>query len=130
MQEGFARVADLLDQLRTTLLPKLEIADYPGSLLVDSGQVNTLGNNVLHTPASGKKIRVYYASYNPLAAVECAFRFGASGTLWLRNNLTANSVIAKDFGELRYVEGGIDVALILNLSAAVNVIWNILYKEI
>ena len=102
----------------------------PGALSYGSGQVNSLGNNTLITPAAGKKIRVYYFNYNPLLAVEAGFRFGAAGTLLLRANVTANSVIAKDYGDFRYVEGAVNEALILNLSLAVNVIWNAFYLEI
>ena len=102
----------------------------PGALSYGSGQVNGLGNNTLITPAAGKKIRAYYLNYNPLLAVEAGFRFGAAGTLILRANVTANSVIAKDFGDFRYVEGAANEALILNLSLAVNVIWNAFYLEI
>ena len=132
--EGFARVADLLDQLRTELLQKTEPADAQlitgvGALTYASGQTSTSGNTTLLTPASGKLIRVYYASYNPLLAVEAAFRFGATGTLWLRNNITANSVIAKDFGDFRFVQGTVGEVLILNLSLGVATNWNIMYVE-
>lgn len=95
-----------------------------------SGQVNGSGNNTLITPAAGKKIRLFYSSYNPLLAVEAAFRFGAAGDLFLRNNVLANSVVAKEFGFSRYKEGAIDEALILNLSLGVNVIWNAFYSEV
>lgn len=98
--------------------------------LVASGQVSSSGNNTLLTPAAGKKLRLFYLSYNPLLAVEAAFRFGASGSLFLRNNLVANSVVAKEFGMSRYLEGAVDEALILNLSLAVNVIWNAFYSEV
>lgn len=101
------------------------------ALTVASGSVNGIGNNTLITPASGKKLRVSYASYNPALAVEAAFRFGAAGTLFLRNSLTAGGgVIAKDFGDMRYVEGAVDEALILNLSLGVATIWNALYTEV
>lgn len=95
-----------------------------------SGQVSSGGNNTLLTPASGKKIRLFYVSYNPLLAVEAAFRFGAAGGLFLRNNIVANSVIAKEFGVSRYKEGGLDEPLILNLSLAVACNWNVFYMEI
>lgn len=100
-----------------------------GALTPASGQVSSSGNNTLLTPTSGKRLRVYYASYNPLTAVEAAFRFGAAGTLWLRNNITANSVISKDFGDLRYLQGAVNEAVLLNLSLAVNVNWNVFYVE-
>ena len=108
---------------------RLPIANI-GALTPASGQVTTLGNNTLLTPASGKKLRIYYVSYNPLVAVEAAFRFGAAGALWLRNNITANSVIAKDCGDLRYLEGAVDEVLILNLSLGVAVNWNVFYLEV
>ena len=95
-----------------------------------SGSVSASGNNTLVTPTAGKKIRLFYCSYNAGLAVEAAFRFGAAGTLFLRNSITANSVIAKDFGDFRYVEGAVDQALILNLSLAVATIWNALYVEV
>lgn len=101
-----------------------------GALTPASGQVNGLGNNTLITPASGKKLRLYYANYNPLLAVEAAFRFGAAGTLFLRANVVANSVIGKDWGDFRYVEGAVDEALILNLSLAVATNWNAMYVEV
>ena len=115
-----------IDPIGTTAQP----VSGPGALTYGSGQVNGLGNNTLITPASGKKIRLYYCSYNPLLAVEAAFRFGASGGLFLRNNVTANSVIAKDYGDFRYLEGAVDEALILNLSLAVSVNWNVNYLEV
>ena len=96
-----------------------------------SGEVSGLGNNTLVTPTGGKKLRLAYVSYNPALAVEAGFRLGSSGTLFLRNSLTAGgAVVAKDFGDMRYVEGAIDAPLVLNLSLGVSVIWNALYVEV
>ena len=61
--------------------------------------------------------------------MEAAFRFGATGTLWLRNNITANSVVAKDFGDFRFIQGAVDEVLILNLSLALATNWNVFYVE-
>ena len=95
-----------------------------------SGEVGEIGNNTLVTPSKGKRVRLLYCSYNPSAAVEAAFRFGANGDKFLRNNLTTGgSVVAKDMGDLRYLEGDVDAPLILNLSAAVATIWNAFYVE-
>lgn len=99
-------------------------------LLTASGSVNGLGNNTCVTPTAGKKLRISYLSYNPALAVEAAWRFGATGSLFLRNSVVANSVVAKDFGDMRYLEGAVDEALILNLSLAVATIWNCLYVEV
>lgn len=99
-------------------------------LMPASGSVSSAGNNACVTPASGKRLRVYYAAYNNSGAVEAAFRFGASGPLFLRNNLVmAGSIIMKEFGT-KYVEGGIDEPLYLNLSGAVATIWNAFYVEV
>ena len=95
-----------------------------------SGSVANVGNNTLVTPAAGKKLRLFYCSYNPNLAVEVAFRFGAAGTLFLRNSVAANSIVAKDFGDFRYIEGGVNDLLILNLSIGVTTIWNALYVEV
>ena len=134
-QTTLALIKAKTDNLDVLLSTRTKPADTqpvsgPGALSYGSGQVNGLGNNTCITPAAGKKIRVYYLNYNPLLAVEAGFRFGATGTLILRANVIANSVIAKDCGDFRYVEGAVDEALILNLSLAVNVIWNAFYLEI
>ena len=100
------------------------------SLTALSGSVNGLGNNTLITPTAGKKVRISYVSYNPALAVEAGFRFGAAGGLFLRNSVGAGAVVAKDFGDMRYLEGAVNEALILNLSVGVAVIWNVLYQEI
>ena len=133
--EAFARVIERLTDVLNELLQKTEPGDSqvivgPGVLTIASGQVSSLGNNTLITPAAGTRIRVYYASYNPLLAVEAAFRFGTAGSLWLRNNVTANSVIAKDFGDLRFIQGAVGEAVILNLSLAVGINWNLTYLEV
>ena len=112
-----------------TLLASVPVTGA-GTLTVASGQVSGLGNNTLITPTSGKALRVSYASYNPTLALEAAFRFGAAGSLWLRNNLVANSVVSKDFGDLRWIQGAVDEVLILNLSAALATNWNVFYVEV
>lgn len=95
-----------------------------------SGSVSGTGNNTLITPASGKKLRIHYLSYNPTLAVEAAFRFGASGTLVLRNSVAAGAVVAKDFGDMRYWESAVDEPLVLNMVVGVSCIWNALYTEV
>mgnify|MGYP001573983118 CR=1 FL=1 len=114
----------------TPIAGRLPVDLATTGVVAASGQVSASGNNTLVTPASGKKLRLFYVSYNPLLAIEAAFRFGASGSLWLRNNITANSVIAKDFGAFRSLEGAVDQALLLNLSLAVSTNWNVFYVEV
>ena len=100
---------------------------YP--MLIGAGQATTVGNTTLVTPTAGTILRVHYCSYNPSAAAEVGFRFGASGTIFLRNNLTSGSVISKDFGETRFIAGARDEAIFLNQSAAVTTNWTIFYTE-
>lgn len=101
------------------------------ALSIASGSVNASSNNTVVTPTAGKKLRVHYVSYNPAEAVEAAFRLGSTGTRFLRNNLVAGgSIVAKDFGDFRYLEGAVNDPLILNLSSGVITIWNAFYTEV
>lgn len=100
-------------------------------ITVVSGSTAASGNTTLITPAAGKKLQIHYLSYNPAGATEAAFRFDAAGPLFLRNNIvTAGSIVAKDFGEFKNIQGAADEPLILNLTAAVSTIWNAFYREI
>lgn len=109
----------------------VSIAGVPIQLTPASGTVANSGNNTLITPAAGKKLRVYYLSYNPSAAVLIAFRFGAAGTQFIRNDIaSAGAIVSKDFGDFRFVQGATDEALILNLGGAVSTLWNAFYVEV
>ena len=101
-----------------------------GSLSIGAGQATALGNTLLLTPASGKSLRLWYVSYNPATAAEIGFRFGAAGTIWLRNNLVANSVIAKDFKDFKFIQGAADEELYLNQTPAVTTNWTVFYLEV
>ena len=128
--------AVLLQQLINELLNKCEPGDQLHALIdcVDvlpaGGTAGDSGNNTLITPASGKTLQLYYVSYNPQAAVTAAFRWGEAGNLWLKNTVPAKSVIAKDWGASRHFDGGVDQPLILNLSGAASVNWNVFYTEV
>ena len=93
-----------------------------------SGTATQAGDTPCVTPAAGNRLRVFYLSYNPEAPVTAAFRFG-TGALWLLNAITANSVVSKDCN-IRYLQGGINEALILNLSGAVTTHWTVFYQEV
>lgn len=128
--QGIYQVDDLsLEELQA--LASIGLSVTHRELIPISGLVSNSGNNLILTPNIGKKLRIAYLSYNPSAAVEAAFRFGATGNLFLRTNiLVAGTVIAKDFGDFRYIEGDADEVLNLNLSSAVNTIWNAFYSEV
>mgnify|MGYP006329880227 CR=1 FL=1 len=101
------------------------------TLTPTSGSVSASGNNTLITPAANKRLRIYYVSYNPATPVEAAFRFGASGQLFLRNGIvTGGSIFTKDFGEFKNIQGQVGEPLILNLSGAVTTLWNCFYQEV
>ena len=99
-------------------------------LLPASGDVSAAGNNVLVTPTSGKAIRLYYASYNPVGGdTLAAFRFGTAGTLFLRNDAVQGAIIAKNLRP-DYMQGDPDEPLFLYLAVAVSTRWNVLYAEV
>lgn len=111
-------------------LAAIDVSTAKLQLTPASGSVSGIGNNTLITPSAGKKLRLSYLSANPALAVELGFRLGAAGTLFLRNSLAAGSVVAKDFGDMRYLEGAVNEPLVLNLSLGVATIWNALYVEV
>lgn len=134
MMEGWSRLLERITDLINELGQKTEPADTQlvggvGALTIASGQTAAAGNTEIVAPAAGTRLRLYYLSYNPILAVEVAFRWGASGALFLRNNITATSVIAKDMGDFRYLQGGVGESLFLNLSLAVTTNWTVFYKE-
>ncbi len=92
------------------------------------------GDNTVHTPAAGKKIRLLFFGYSAganVAGVLVGLRFGA-GTVFDRQYLIApgqpyaRNVKAGD----GYVEGGVDEPLVVNLDAAQTVYVNIEYEEV
>ena len=95
-----------------------------------SGLAANAGNNTVVTPAAGKRLRVSYLSVNPEAVVEAAFRFGAAGALFLRNIVPGKAIVAKDCGDMRFIQGAVGEPLIVNLSAAVPTLWNAFYQEV
>ena len=113
-----------------TFWPAEQSVSGQGALLSASGQVGSEGNNTLLTPVGGKKLRVYYLSYNPLEDVTAGFRFGAAGGLFLYNAVFDHAIVAKDYGDFRYLEGAVDEPLVLNLSGAIATNWNCNYVEV
>jgi hypothetical protein len=81
--------------------------------------------------APNRYILVHYLSYNPQSApVTCAFRFGA-GPLFLVNTiLQGGAVVAKDFGDFRFIKGAAGEALYFNQDQAVSTAWNAFYREV
>ncbi len=102
---------------------------FRNALLYASGEASNTGNNIAVTPTTGKRLEIVYLSYCPVDAVTCAWRFGAAGDLFLQNPVPAAGIVAKDFGDLRYLEGDVDEVLYLYLSGAVATTWNVFYVE-
>lgn len=94
------------------------------------------GTNVVHTPAAGKRIRLFWVglSGNPSngAPVKVGIRFTTGGTdfleVWLSQYGGAFAHFYK--GGESFVLGGVDEPLVANLSAAQNVLVNIDYEEV
>jgi hypothetical protein len=96
---------------------------------------STAGNNTLHTPASGKKIRLYFFGYSAGADVTglvAALKFTTSGTVFDRQYLiAAGQPYARNIqAGKRYIDGGVDEALILNLDVSQTVYCNVELEEI
>lgn len=93
------------------------------------------GNNTIHTPASGKKIRLYFFGYSAgssVTGVLAGLRFAAAGTIFDQQYLVApGQPYARNIQSgKRYVDGAVDEALVLNLSAAQTVYTNVELEEI
>ena len=101
----------------------------PGAiaLTIAAGQATVAGNTLLVSAQPGRRLRIHYCSYNPKGDAEVGFRFGETGLIFLRNDLVARSVIAKDLKDLRFLEGGVGEALYLNQNNAVTTNWTVFY---
>jgi hypothetical protein len=94
-------------------------------------------NSVLAPPA-GCKLRIYYVSVNPSVAMTCGLSLdgvnpitgGLYTSEFLFNLYPAGSIVAKDFGEFRYLEGAVDAPLNF-YNDTLGPIWiNVFFREI
>lgn len=102
---------------------------------VKSTDATTSGDITIHTPAAGKKIRLYYlclnASGGNTADVATIVKFAAAGATKFKHSLKAGAIWARNIGAgRRYIEGAVNEALIVNLSATQTVHVSIEYEEI
>jgi hypothetical protein len=95
-----------------------------------AGIATSSGDNTIHTPASGKKCRLYWiglsASQDNAAENLVIVKFGAAGEAkyrWRMGNPGA-------FSHWEPIEGAADEALILNLANGEDVDWNITVEEV
>lgn len=93
------------------------------------------GNNTLHTPAGGKKIRLYFFGYsagNNVTGVLAGLKFTTGGTVFDQQYLVAaGQPYARNIqAGKRYIDGGVNEALVVNLDAAQTVYVNLELEEI
>lgn len=96
--------------------------------------VSTVGDNTIYTPTAGFRIRVYYISMSADsgngAAVTAIVKFGASGATLYKVSLTPKAIWARNVGAGRnWIEGLVNEAVIVNLSAGQQVHVSIEYDE-
>lgn len=94
-------------------------------------EVNAIGNNVVWTPASGKKVRVKLIHcWNSGAADNTVFfRFGAAGSAMFKSLLAAKSGFIANLVSANW-EGAVDEVLFVNLSAAQTLNVTVMVDEI
>lgn len=100
-----------------------------------SADASSSGDNTIHTPAAGKKIRLYYLALSANGAnsadVTTVVKFAAGGATKYKLSLKAGAIWARNIGAgRRYLEGAANEALIVNLSAAQTVHASLEYEEI
>jgi len=99
-----------------------------------SSVANTSGDTTLVTPPGGQRVRLFFFGYSASpsngSAVMAALRFGAN-TAFDNQYLSPSQPYARNIGAgRRYIQGGVDEALIVNLSAAQTVYCNIEYATL
>lgn len=121
---------DSTDGLKTnvTKLPDLSIS-------AKETDCSSSGNNTAHTPASGKKIRLYYICFSSLATntapVTVIAKYTTGGNALFKVSLPVGATWAHHVGAGRnYLEGGVDETLQINLSAAQTVYVSLEYREV
>lgn len=99
-----------------------------------TGTATASGDTTILTPASGKKIRVYFfeANNGGAADITAYFKFGSGGT----GKELGKTLIAKNGGGFarslvnNYFEGAADEVLKINLSSSGTINWTIGIMEV
>jgi hypothetical protein len=125
------------DEMPATAAPETGLAKDAtllrrfGDHVTKAGVVSTIGDNTLHTPASGKKIRLYWIGLSTsqdnaaenLIQVKLTDADGTVKYRWRMGNPGA-------FAGGRTIEGNVDEPLILNLATTDPVDWNVDLEEV
>lgn len=111
------------------------VLSLPVDTFTKSSSVATAtGDTTLVTPPGGQRVRLFFFGYSASpsngAAVMAALRFG-SNTAFDNQYLSPSQPYARNIGAgRRYIQGGVNEALIVNLSAAQTVYCNIEYATL
>lgn len=119
------------------------VTDNSGSLTVDIPDVTTLakavtasasGDTTVHTPTASNRVKLGYICLSADGAnsadVTVLVKFTAGGTTLYKLSLKAGAIWARNIGAgQRYLDGGVNNALIVNLSTAQTVNVSIEYTE-
>lgn len=128
-----SNVVGLKDDSNTRINPATE--ETVSNLLTGQSVVkistNLSSSGTVHTPASGKKIRVYASRFSLTAdATSVSFRFTAGGTDYEKYLSPKTGGLYGSNNHPNYVEGGVDEVLYCNISGTTNVQINIDYLEV
>lgn len=119
------------------------VTDNGGSLTVDIPDTTTLaksvtasvsGDTTIHTPTASNRVRLSYLCLSADGAnsadVTVIVKFTAGGSTLYKVSLKAGAIWARNIGAgQRYLDGGINNALIVNLSTTQTVHTSIEYTE-
>lgn len=127
---------DVEDRLAAVdALSRLAVLDAAESVVKATATASSNGNNTIHTPSAGTRIRLYFFGYSAganVTGVLAELRFAAAGTIFDRQYLSsAGQPYARNvFAGKHYVEGGLNEALIVTLDAAQTVYVNVELEEV
>lgn len=102
-------------------------------ITAEAGTVSSAGDTTLHTPAGGKWCRLHYVCLSADGAntgdVTVTVKFGTSVKYKL--SLKAGAIWARNIsaGE-KFISGGPESPLILNVSGSGSVHWSIEYEDV
>lgn len=128
-----SNVVGLKDDSNTRINPATE--ETVSSLLTGQGVIklstNLSASGNVHTPGSGKKIRVYASRFSLTAdATSVSFRFTSGGTDYEKYLSPKAGGLYGSNNHPNYVEGGVDQVLYCVISGTTNVQINIDYLEV
>jgi len=128
-----SNVVGLRNSSNTRINPATE--DTLASLLSGQGveklSTSLSSSGIVHTPASGKKIRVYASRFSLTAdATSVSFRFTSGGTDYEKYVSPKTGGLYGANNHPNYIEGGVGEVLYCNISGSTTVQINIDYLEV